>query len=326
MTSSTARPTVSLRISVTDRCQLGCLYCRPASGGHPSKCAGAPEPISVDDIAYFVHLIQSDFSLSKVHLTGGEPLLHPNLTELIQRLDSQGLDLALTTNAQCLKQHAVSLKQAGLKRVNVSLDSLNPITFANMTRGGDIQRTLAGIQKAKAVELQPIKLNMTVLRGLNDHEVEDVAHYGLSMGCEVRFLELMPIGPAQDRFDQFFVSATEVHKRLTQAFALTPVDPKPGQSARRYLARDAHGQEGVLGQIAPYTRPFCQGCRRLRLTHTGQLITCLASGHAIDLRPWLQKRDARSERMIREIVDRELKAKCMRGSFDTSRSMVAVGG
>lgn len=326
MITPPARPTVSLRLSVTDRCQLGCLYCRPASGGCPSQRGNASESISIDDIATFVHVIQDQFSLSKVHLTGGEPLLQPHLTELIRRLDNQGLDLALTTNAQCLEQHAASLKEAGLKRVNVSLDSLNPVTFANMTRGGDIQRTLDGIRKAKAVRLQPIKLNMTVLRGLNDHEIEDVAHYALRAGCEVRFLELMPIGPAQDRFDQLFVSATEVHERLTKAFALTPVDSKPGQSARRYLARDAQGQEGVLGQIAPYTRPFCQGCRRLRLTHTGQLITCLASGHAIDLRPWLQQRDARSERMIREIVDRELRAKCMRGSFKTRRSMVAVGG
>jgi cyclic pyranopterin phosphate synthase len=326
MTTSRARPTVSLRLSVTEHCQLGCLYCRPASGSSASKCARASEPISFDDIAYFVELIQNHFSLSKVHLTGGEPLLRPNLAQLIRLLADQKLDFALTTNAQCLEKHASPLKQAGLKRVNVSLDSLNPTTFANMTRGGDVQRTLAGIQKAKEVQLQPIKLNMTVLRGLNDHEITDVAHYGLRTGCEVRFLELMPIGPAQDRFDQFFVSAAEVHERLTHTFALKPIESKPGQSARRYLARDAQGQKGVLGQIAPYTHPFCQGCRRLRLTSTGQLITCLASGRAIDLSQWLRQRGPRSERIIREIVTRELDAKCMRGPFDTSRSMVAVGG
>ncbi len=326
MTTSRARPTVSLRLSVTEHCQLGCLYCRPAPGSSTSKCAKASEPISFDDIAYFVELIQSHFSLSKVHLTGGEPLLRPNLARLIRRLAGQKLDLALTTNAQCLKKQAAALKQAGLKRVNVSLDSLNPRTFANMTRGGDVKRTLAGIHQATEVQLQPIKLNMTVLRGLNDHEVEDVAHYGLRTGCEVRFLELMPIGPAQDRFGQFFVSAAEVHDRLARAFTLKPMEPKPGQSARRYLARDTQGQEGVLGQIAAYTRPFCQGCRRLRLTSTGQLITCLASGKAIDLNPWLQQRGPRSDRIIKEIVTRELDAKRMRGSFNTSRSMVAVGG
>ncbi|NQV32334.1 MAG: GTP 3',8-cyclase MoaA [Phycisphaeraceae bacterium] len=326
MTTPEARPTVSLRLSVTDRCQLGCLYCRPASGSRPPKCTSVSEPISFDDIAYFVELIQSHFSLSKVHLTGGEPLLRPNLVQLIRLLADQKLDLALTTNAQCLEKHASTLKQAGLKRVNVSLDSLNPATFANMTRGGDIQRTLTGIRQAKEVKLQPIKLNMTVLRGLNDHEVEDVARYGLRTGCEVRFLELMPIGPAQDKFDQFFVSAAEVHKRLAHAFALKPIEPKPGQSARRYWAQDSQGQKGVLGQIAPYTRPFCQGCRRLRLTSTGQLITCLASGKAIDLSSWLRQKSSRSERIVKEIVARELDAKCMRGSFDTGRSMVAVGG
>jgi cyclic pyranopterin phosphate synthase len=326
MITSQARPTVSLRLSVTEQCQLGCLYCRPASGSNTPKCASASEPISFDDIAYFVRLIQNHFSLSKVHLTGGEPLLRPNLAQLIRLLTDQKLDLALTTNAQCLEQQAALLKQVGLKRVNVSLDSLNPATFANMTRGGDVKRTLAGIQQARDVQLQPIKLNMTVLRGLNDHEIEDVAHYGLRTGCEVRFLELMPIGPAQDRFDQFFVSAAEVHKRLTRVFTLNPIEAKPGQSARRYLARDSQGRKGVLGQIAPYTRPFCQGCRRLRLTSTGQLITCLASGNAIDLSQWLRQRNLRSERIIKEIVTRELNAKCMRGPFDTSRSMVAVGG
>ena len=326
MTTSPVRPTVSLRLSVTERCQLGCLYCRPASGSSTSKCACVSDPISFDDIAHFVQLIQSHFSLSKVHLTGGEPLLRPNLAQLIRLLADQKLDLALTTNAQCLKKNASALKQAGLKRVNVSLDSLNPMTFAKMTRGGDVKRTLAGIQQAREVQLQPIKLNMTVLRGLNDHEIEDVAHYGLRTGCEVRFLELMPIGPAQDRFDQFFVSAAEVHKRLTREFTLKPISPKPGQSARRYVAQDAQGQKGILGQIAPYTHPFCQGCRRLRLTSTGQLITCLASGKAIDLSSWLRQRDSHSERIIKEIVTRELDAKCMRGSFDTSRSMVAVGG
>ena len=326
MTTSPARPTVSLRLSVTERCQLGCLYCRPASGNSPSKCASASDPISFDDIAHFVELIQNHFSLSKVHLTGGEPLLRPKLARLIGLLTDQNLDLALTTNAQCLEKHASPLKQAGLKRVNVSLDSLNPTTFANMTRGGDVQRTLAGIQKAREVQLQPIKLNMTVLRGLNDHEITDVAHYGLRAGCEVRFLELMPIGPAQDRFDQFFVSAAEVHDRLAHTFDLKPIKPKPGQSARRYLTQNAQGQEGILGQIAPYTRPFCQGCRRLRLTSTGKLITCLASGKAIDLSSWLRHRDSHSEQIIKEIVTRELEAKCMRGSFNTSRSMVAVGG
>ncbi len=326
MTISQARPKVSLRLSVTEHCQLGCLYCRPTPGSVDSKCTCASEPIPFDDVATFVRLIQSHFNVTKVHLTGGEPLLRPNLVQLIRSLADQKLDLALTTNAQCLKKHASALKRAGLKRVNVSLDSLNPATFANMTRGGDIKRTLAGIQKAIEAQLQPIKLNMTVLRGLNDHEIEDVARYGLRTGCEVRFLELMPIGPAQDRFDQFFVSAAEVQKRLTHAFALKPIPPKPGQSARRYWAQDSQGQRGILGQIAPYTRPFCQGCRRLRLTSTGRLITCLASGKAIDLSSWLRQKNARSERIVKEIVARELDAKCMRGPFDTSRSMVAVGG
>lgn len=326
MTAPQARPTVSLRLSVTEHCQLGCLYCRPASGSRPSTCACVSEPISVDDVSCFVELIQKRFSLSKVHLTGGEPLLRPDLAQLVRLLSNQKLDLALTTNAQCLEKHASALKQAGLKRVNVSLDSLKAATFANMTRGGDIQRTLAGIQKAKEVQLQPIKLNMTVLRGLNDHEIEDVAHYGLRTGCEVRFLELMPIGPAQDRFEQFFVSAKEVKDRLAQTFTLKRIDLKPGQSARRYLAQDVQGRTGILGQIAPYTHPFCQGCRRLRLTSTGQLITCLATGKAIDLRSWLKQRDSRSERIMTEIVMRELEAKCMRGSFNTNRSMVAVGG
>jgi len=279
-----------------------------------------------DDIAYFVKLIQRHFCLSKVHLTGGEPLLRPHLAELIHMLAGSGLDLALTTNGQCLEKHASALKRAGLRRVNVSLDSLSPTSFANMSGGGNVEHTLAGIRCALEVKLQPIKLNMTVLRGLNDQEIEAVARYGLDIGCEVRFLELMPIGPARDQFDRFFVSAAEIHDRLKKTFALKPLEPKPGQSARRYLARTAQGQAGILGQIAPYTHPFCKGCCRLRLTSTGQLITCLASGNTIDLSRWLQQPGPRSDHIIRQIVDRELDAKCMRGSFDTDRPMVAVGG
>ena len=323
--SDTAK-SVSLRISVTDRCQLACRYCRPATGCSTSMVSTESDPLSFEEVAGFVKLIQQHFSLSKVHLTGGEPLLKPNLSKLIRLLTDNGLDLALTTNGQCLEKHASALKQAGLGRVNISLDCLNPKTFANMTRGGKIEHTLAGIQKAIEVKLLPVKLNVTVLRGLNDHEIEEIARYGLSIGCEVRFLELMPIGPAKGEFDRFFISASEIHERLAQAFTLKPIDAKPGQSARRYLALNGQGQEGILGLIAPYTRPFCSGCRRLRLTSTGQLITCLASGHSIDMNQWLRHRGSRSDRKMLQIVNRELDAKCMRGSFQTPRTMVAVGG
>ncbi len=326
MIASDLRQSVSLRISVTDRCQLGCLYCRPAQGPDALPCSPSRTTLDVQDIAYFVKLIRQQFRLSKVHLTGGEPLLEPRLSELVGTLAESGLDLALTTNAQCLAKYAGTLKQAGLRRVNVSLDSLNPVTFAHMTRGGDVAQTQAGIERALAVGLQPVKLNMTVLRGLNDGEIEAVARYGLALGCETRFLELMPIGPARDRFDSFFVSAAEIRLRLEKAFTLAPVHSQPGQSAQRFRTCNAQGQEGTLGLVAPYTHPFCQGCRRLRLTRGGQLVTCLASGHAIDLRRWIQQRDSRSARMITEIVKRELDAKCMRGSFHTHRTMVAVGG
>jgi cyclic pyranopterin phosphate synthase len=326
MISPTSAKQVSLRLSVTDHCQLGCMYCRPASGCAAPTSSKATDTLCFEDIAHFIELIQRHFCLSKLHLTGGEPLLKPNLTKLIRMLADKDLDLALTTNGQCLEKHASALKQAGLRRVNVSLDSLNPTTFANMTRGGDVERTLAGIRRAIEVQLQPVKLNMTVLRGLNDQEIEEVARYGLDLGCEVRFLELMPIGPAKDQFDRLFVSASEIHKRLEKAFTLKPMDSKPGQSARRYLARNAQGQEGILGQIAAYTRPFCKGCRRLRLTSAGQLITCLASGHSIDLSRWLRQPGLRSDHIVKQIVDRELDAKCMRGSFNTRQTMVAVGG
>ncbi len=326
MTASSSAKSVSLRISVTERCQLACKYCRPANGCNASLNSTGPNSLCFEDIAYFVKLIQRHFRLSKVHLTGGEPLLKPGLAELIRSLTDSGLDLALTTNGQCLEDRASALKQAGLGRINVSLDSINPRTFTNMTRGGKIEHTLAGIQKAIDVKLLPVKLNVTILRGLNDHEIEEIAQYGLSMGCEVRFLELMPIGPAKGEFETFFVSASEIHQRLARAFRLKSIESKPGQSARRYRARSAQGQEGILGLIAPYTRPFCNGCQRLRLTSTGQLITCLASGHSIDMNRWLRHRDPHSDRMMQQIVNRELDAKCMRGSFHTSRTMVAVGG
>jgi GTP 3',8-cyclase len=234
--------------------------------------------------------------------------------------------LALTTNGQLLDTMALDLKQAGLPRVNISLDSLNAETFRYLTRGGELCHTLAGIEAALESGLSPVKLNVTVLRNVNDHEVVDIARYGLERGCEVRFLELMPIGPAADRFEEFFVPSTEVREELAEAFELESAPSLCGKSSVDYLARDAHGRKGTIGFISPQTVPFCRDCRRLRLTATGQLIGCLARGEGADIRRFLRDDDFSDNELLAEAICDALRLKRNGGPFRTTELMARVGG
>ncbi len=168
------------------------------------------------------------------------------------------------------------LRQAGLNRINISLDSLSPETFAAITHGGILENTLAGIAAARRVGLDPIKLNMVVMRGENDHEVADLVRFAAGHGCQMRFLELMPIGVAAAGFGDRFVSSAEVLEKLAREFALTPLPIDPRSTSRNFVAEDHSGRWTKIGFISPSSQPFCGGCRRLRLTATGVALGCLA--------------------------------------------------
>lgn len=324
MNAHTQSDPVSLRISVTDRCQQRCLYCMP-SDGLPKLTHG--DILTFEEIVRFVALVRDRFGLSKVHITGGEPLVRPGITSLFGMLACENLpDLALTTNGQILAEMISELRRAGLQRVNISLDTLTPDTYARLTRSGDLCKTLEGIDAAISAGITPIKLNAVVLRGYNDEEVVDLARFALQRGCAMRFIELMPIGCAQEMFHDCFVPASEIRARLEECFRFTPVLSKRGQSSREFLAEDGAGRQGVVALISPQTHPFCEGCRRLRLTSTGRLISCLAHGEGPNVRGLIASASARSGDLLTHVVLQQIRSKRPRDSFVTTHPMVAVGG
>ncbi len=324
MIASGPQHPISLRISVTDRCQLRCLYCMPPKGV-PKRAR--QDILSFEEILRFVRLVKSHFGLSKVHITGGEPLVRPGIVKLVEMLATEGVeDLALTTNGQCLGPMARDLKLAGLDRVNISLDSLDEKTYALLTRGGQLKCTLEGIQAALREGFSPIKLNTVVLRGHNDGEVINMIRWAMKRRCRIRFLELMPIGCAKESFQDLFVPGCEVRAHLEKSFALRALGYNPGQSSRDFLVCDCDGREGVIGFIMARSRPFCHGCRRLRLTSTGQLVGCLARGQGSDSRSLLRHNTQDMYQALCEIIQSQLLLKRTGGEFDTTRTMASVGG
>lgn len=318
------RRAVSLRISITDRCQLRCVYCMPLEGV-PKLPPG--DILSFEEIVRFVRAMQAGFDLLKVHITGGEPLVRKGITQLVASLAALRIpDLALTTNGQLLAGKALDLKHAGLQRVTISLDSITNKTYQTITRGGDLQRTLDGIKGALQAGLAPVKINVVVMRGLNDNEVTDIAQFGLAQGCHVRFLELMPIGCAKAQFHNRFVSSAEVHRRLAVSFRLTAMDHDTRRSSRNFLAVGRQGASGTIGLIASKSHPFCAGCTRLRLTSTGQLIACLAHDASLAIREFLQADTPQAVQALQKLALRQIDGKCSRTVFDTERAMASVGG
>ncbi len=315
---------VSLRISVTDRCQMRCVYCVPPQG--PPREEEGPL-LTFEEIARFVRGVRSAFPVLKVRITGGEPLARPGLAELVRRLSREGIeDLAITTNGGLLAGAAAELKRAGLRRVNVSLDSLDPDVYRALTRGGDVRTVLEGIEEAVRCGLEPVKINAILLRGYNDREVVRLARWALDRRCAIRFLELMPLGCARLVQPSLFVPYAEAFEKISGAFALSPLAPGPGQTSRDYLAADPQGRKGIVGFVSSVTCPFCAGCMRLRLTSRGRLIGCLARDEGRDIRDLLRSSSGESTRAIGEIAAAEIEAKGPRGAFERADAMSAIGG
>ena len=315
---------LSLRVSVTDRCRFRCVFCTPAEGVKRFRFA---EILRYEEIARFVALLMAHFRLAKVHLTGGEPLDRPEVVKLVRMLAGLGVeDLALTTNGQRLREFAGDLKGAGLRRVNVSLNTLQAETFRGLTGGGELQRTLDGLEAALSAGLAPVKCNATVLRGINDGEVVDLVRFGAARGVETRFIELMPIGPAAKRHADWFVSSDEVLERLRGRFDLRPLPRRRGSSTQEYEVADAGGNTGLVGVISSYTRPFCGDCRRLRLTASGQLVGCLARDSRVDVLPLLRAAGPLDEAALLAKVRAVMRLKRTHHAFSNAQSMVQTGG
>jgi len=274
------RVATDLRVSVTDRCNLRCTYCMPAEG---LPWLPRADILDYEEIARLVAVFHS-MGVRTVRLTGGEPTVRRDLTELVRliREAAPDVDLSMTTNGLLLDTLAAPLVEAGLDRVNVSIDSLLRHRFAEMTRRDALDRVFAGLRAAETAGLSPIKLNCVVLRGTNDDEVADFAAYARDTGYEIRFIEYMPLDADHAWEREKVVPGREVLDRIAQRFPLTPDggdDPAP---ARTY--RFADGAPGRVGVIASVTEPFCETCDRMRLTADGQFRSCLFSMEETNLR------------------------------------------
>jgi GTP 3',8-cyclase len=283
------RPMRDLRISVMDRCNFRCPYCMPRETFHEKyRFLGSHERLSFDEIVRLARLFVQ-LGVRKLRLTGGEPLLRANLTDLIGDLTAiPGVDdVALTTNGVLLAKYASELKAAGLKRITVSLDSLDPAVFARMSGGfGSPSEVLNGIEHARRAGLEPIKVNAVVQRGVNDQDVEQLLEHFRGSGVIVRFIEYMDVGNRNHWRSELVVPAKELMARITARWPLTPVEPGyRGEVATRYAFTDGGGE---VGFIASVSQPFCGDCSRVRLSSDGVVYTCLFATHGTSLRDALR--------------------------------------
>jgi GTP 3',8-cyclase len=295
------RPVADLRLSVTDRCNLRCRYCMPREVfGADHAFLPREELLTFEELARVVAVF-ADLGVTKVRLTGGEPLLRRDLPDLVAALASiEGLDdLALTTNGVLLPQLAGPLAEAGLSRVTVSLDALDDATFRALADTAvPVSSVLDGIAAAQAAELGPIKINTVLQRGGNDDQIEQLAGWARDTGVTVRFIEFMDVGTTNGWQRERVVPADEVVERIHARWPVEEVPPaRPGEVADRYRYLDGAGEVGVIASV---TRPFCRACSRARLSAVGELFTCLFAARGHDLRALL--RDGADDAELREAV------------------------
>lgn len=272
-----------LRISVTDRCNFRCFYCMPEEG---MTWLPHEEILDYEEIARVVR-VTTELGFSGYHLTGGEPLLRKDLHRLVeQMLEVQpGMDLALTTNGVLLPQTAKDLYAAGLRRVNISLDSLDPGKFLFMTRRDAFGQVMAGIEAAAEAGFSPIKVNAVAIKGLSEEELPRFARWARETGHVVRFIEYMPLDADRAWAHEKVLTAEEILEGLSTEGELELVSGHPSDPATRYRYRDGGGEVGVIASV---TRPFCQTCNRIRLTADGMVRTCLFSTAEHDVKRLLR--------------------------------------
>ncbi len=326
---SYGRPIRDLRVSLTDRCNFRCFYCLPH--GEP-PIAPKEQMLSYEEIDYVCEIFVA-LGIEKLRLTGGEPMLRRDIETIIKklsRLKSAGLrDLALTTNGYYLPERAQGLKDAGLDRVTISLDSLKRDIFKRMTGVDVLDKVLAGIAAAKAAKLDPIKINAVIVRGHNEDEVADFAAFAREYDVKMRYIEFMPLDSGHEWSREDVVSGKEIRERINERFPLVRVDAARGSdTSARYGFAD--GAPGEIGIIAPVTEPFCGACSRIRLTSDGQIRTCLFSTVEHSLRDVVRSGASRDE--IVEYIHSVIQKKEPRhfindpGFVTPSRTMSFIGG
>ncbi|UDY23330.1 GTP 3',8-cyclase MoaA [Nocardioides sp. Kera G14] len=325
------RRATDLRVSLTDKCNLRCTYCMPAEG---LPWLPKDELLTDDEIVRLVRIAVQDLGVNAIRFTGGEPLIRPGLPDLIRRTYELGddLDLSLTTNGLGLERIAPALKEAGLRRLNVSLDTLDRARFHQLTRRDRLDDVLTGLEAAQSAGLTPVKVNAVLMRGVNDDEAPALLRFALERGYELRFIEQMPIDADHQWTRDNLITADEILDSLRTEFELSPsVAPRGSAPAERWLV---DGGPATVGVIASVTQPFCRACNRTRLTADGQIRDCLFATTETDLRALL--RDGSDDAEIAGRWRTAMWGKARGHGLDepvrleefaaASRSMSAIGG
>lgn len=338
LTDSFGRSVTYLRLSITDRCNFRCVYCSPEEGiEHEAR----PELLTYEEIAEVVRIFASH-GVRKVRITGGEPLVRAEVPELVDLLSAvPGLEhVAMTTNAFLLERQIDALADAGLDSLNISLDSLDADSFEELTRIGDLERVVRGIDAALERDFDRVKLNTVVIRGFNDRELTDLVEFAAERGTILRFIEFMPLGEETvwtETDENSCVPAGEIRDRLRDRWELEPDGDTYGSGPARYWR--LHGPEmpadgHPVGLIGAVTECFCEGCNRMRMTPTGQLRACLADDREISVRAPLRTIGDPEERRraVEQSIERALSGKKESHDFEldggavTEKPMTAIGG
>jgi cyclic pyranopterin phosphate synthase len=315
-----------LRISVTDRCDFRCVYCMAENMTFLPRS----EILSLEEIAAIAAAFV-DLGVDKIRITGGEPLVRKGVVDLMQELKRLPSlkELVLTTNGSLLCSMADAIKEAGVRRVNISLDTLKPERFRQLTRVGDLQTVLNGIDAALGAGFDRVKLNSVILKNRNDEEVADLVDFAIGKGVDISFIEEMPLGhvDGRDRAEQYY-SSDEIRQDLERAFALLPSAEQTGGPSRYYHVK---GTRTKVGFISPHSHNFCGSCNRVRLTAEGRLLLCLGNEHSVDLKQVVRAYPGNSE-LLRETIASAMSIKPERHEFELSeqpvifRHMSVTGG
>ena len=330
LVDSFGRVVRDLRISVTDRCNFRCTYCMPAEG---MTWLDRSEVLTYEEIERVARICVETFGVDSLRLTGGEPTVRAHLPQLISKLaalrlpDGTKPDIALTTNGATLRNIALELRNAGLDRINVSLDSLKPERFFAMTRRDELHNVLAGIAEAQIAGFSPMKVNAVVERGANDDEILDLVRYGRDNNVEVRFIEFMPLDATNEWERNKVVSQDEIVATIAAEFPLELMPSRGAAPADRWRFLDGRGTVGVIPSV---THPFCGDCDRVRLTSDGQFRTCLFATDESDIRTLL--RNGGTDAEIAELIQVAVGAKWAGHQINQvnfirpNRSMSQIGG
>lgn len=306
-----------IRLSITDRCDFRCQYCMSEDMTFLSR----NEVLTLEECARIVRTFVQ-LGVTKVRITGGEPLVRKNAMWLFEEVGQlKGLDeLVLTTNGSQLIKHAKALKQAGVKRINVSIDSLDSERFKQITRTGNLQQVLDGLESAIATGFDGIKLNTVLMRGINDDEAEDLVQFAVSHNIDISFIEEMPLGEVNHVRDSTFVSNTDTLKRLQSKYSLIPSTHNSGGPARYWQVANCATK---IGFISPHSHNFCESCNRVRISCKGELFLCLGQDDKVELMPLLRNHP-HDDTPLRDAILNSMRIKPQGHDFDLKRAAPAV--